>query len=67
MCFDRDATELHTVGQLAWAIRNVLGADAFGRFVDHALCLSADDEEAPRLWLVHGGFERRGACPRTTA
>ncbi len=36
----------NNVEKLAKSIRNILGPDDFGRFVDFAVCLSADDKEA---------------------
>ena len=37
---------------MANSIRTILGADGFGRFADHVLCLAADDQELPELVLM---------------
>ena len=38
--------------KMACSIRAILGADGFGRFADHVLCLAADDEKIPDLVLM---------------
>ncbi len=40
------------VESMANSIRKILGADGFGRFADHVLCLAADDEKIPELVLM---------------
>ncbi len=45
------------IESLAHSIRNILGADGFGRFADHVLGLAADDAEIPELVLMADGSQ----------
>ena len=45
------------IDKMAHSIRKILGADGFGRFADHVLCLAADDAEIPELVLMADGSQ----------